>query len=67
MNRKLTLELTEEEWMEVANAVYTKQCAVERGDYGASGADCDIGKWIRTLKSAHEKLVKALDDNKIPW
>lgn len=64
---EITINLTEEEWSEVANAVDTKLARVRRGDYGPEDNPGDDEKWALTLQSALGKISTALDAADVTW
>lgn len=60
---KVELDLSQEEWIELTEAVYSKHLLVERGDYGEvdeeEGFDKDI--WAKQLLTIYNKLTAVLD------
>lgn len=60
---KIELELTEEEWCELANALMTRAAQVDRiGDEG----EVDGQAWANTLRRTYRKIAAELDEHGIP-
>ena len=62
-NEMVTVKLTVEEWQEVYYAIGTKQCAIERGDYGPDDDELDTCKWVTDLGRIAEKISRRLGGN----
>jgi len=64
----IKLELTDEEWAELANAIDSKIRLIERGDYGGGEeADGEDEQWITTLNRILDAVTDELDERDIPW
>jgi hypothetical protein len=63
----LTLELTADEWCELANAVGSKADLVENGDYGESDEDVDVKEWAEQLRQVYRKVGAVLEKNKVTY
>ena len=61
---KVTLDLTEGEWMELANAVNDKASDIRSNRYGGKDEEdyYDPDEWAEELESAYQKICKALDE-----
>jgi len=68
-NESVTLELTltRAEWAEVANAVESKACLIERGDYGEREGLSDNPIWIAVLRAALGKITEVFENNGVSW
>ena len=57
--------LTDEEWLELTNALETKISCVENGDY--DGEASDIDPWLVTLRNTYNKITETLHRRGIPY
>ncbi len=64
---KIELEMSEEEWAEVANALDTKSLRVSNGEYGPEYIPGTDAAWAACLDSAHTKVTEALQKRGVPW
>lgn len=64
---ELTIDMSEAEWCETANALESKARLIERGDYGEGDEPGKNEKWLRDLRGALTKIDAALHAAGIPW
>lgn len=60
---KIELDLTDEEWCELANSLTTRAIQVERLD---DDEELDGEEWAKTLRRTYHKVAEKLDEYGIP-
>ncbi len=48
--------LTAEDWVEIAEALYSKSMQLRNGDFGESDEDCDVDAWADHLDKIIDKI-----------
>ena len=64
---RITLNLTESQWGELAYALESKARLVERGDFGPADGDFDPATWSAELDAIHRVVTTALDEKGVAY